>query len=121
MYIGITYDYINHLDFLKVESTGPMLNTAPAAGFESQIGRNSHTLRKLLTTLEAEPALPTLETTPRHIGVFFSQLLFKCYLPEVASVGDWLRICPWIASRVEGGTDQRHLSPGSHQTASARV
>jgi hypothetical protein len=29
---------------------------------------------------------------------------FKCYLPEVASVGYWLKICPWVASRVALGT-----------------
>ena len=30
----------------------------------------------------------TLETTQGQIDGFFSQLLFKCYPPEVASVGD---------------------------------
>jgi hypothetical protein len=42
----------------------------------------------------------TLETTQWQIDGFFGQLLFKCYLPEVASVGDELKICPWVASRV---------------------
>ena len=32
--------------------------------------------------------LSTLETTQGQIYSFFSQLPFKCYLPEVASVGD---------------------------------
>ena len=45
-------------------------------------------------------SLSTLETTQGQIDGFFSQLLFKCYLPEVASVGDSLKICPWVASRV---------------------
>jgi hypothetical protein len=31
---------------------------------------------------------PTLDTTRGQIDGFFSQHLFKCYLPEVASVGD---------------------------------
>ena len=31
---------------------------------------------------------------------FFSQLPFKRYLPEVASAGDCLNICPWVASRL---------------------
>ena len=41
-----------------------------------------------------------LETTQGQIDGFRSQLPFKCYLPEVASVGDLLKICPWVASRV---------------------
>ena len=32
--------------------------------------------------------LNTLETTQGHIDGLFSQLPFKCYLPEVAFVGD---------------------------------
>jgi len=40
-----------------------------------------------------------LMTTQGQIDGFFSQLSFGCYLPEVASVGDWLNICPWVASR----------------------
>ena len=31
---------------------------------------------------------------------FFSQLPFKCYLPEMASVGDRLEICPQLDYRV---------------------
>ena len=51
-----------------------------------------------LAPLRGEPAWPpaarpfffftTLKTTQRQIDGFFSQLPFKCYLPEVASVGD---------------------------------
>ena len=33
-------------------------------------------------------ALTTPETTQGQMHGFFSQLAFKCYLPEVASVGD---------------------------------
>ena len=40
----------------------------------------------------------TLVTTQGRIDGFFSQLPFKCYLPEVVSVGDWLKI--WC--RVQG-------------------
>ena len=40
----------------------------------------------------------TLDTTPGQIDGFFSQLPLKCYLPELASVGDLLKICPWVAS-----------------------
>ena len=29
-----------------------------------------------------------------------SQLPYKCYLEEVAFVGDCLRICPWVTCRV---------------------
>ena len=46
------------------------------------------------------PGLTTLKTTQGQIDGFFSQFPFNCYLPEVASVGDGLEICPWVASRV---------------------
>ena len=46
-----------------------------------------------------------LETTQGQIDSFFSQLPFKCYLPEVASVADSLKICPWVASRVVQGCE----------------
>ena len=45
----------------------------------------------------------TLKKTQGQIDGFFSQLPFKCYLPEVASVGDRLKICPRVASRVVSG------------------
>ena len=38
-----------------------------------------------------------LETTQGQIDGFFSQLRFKYYLPEVASMGDRLKIRPWVA------------------------
>ena len=31
---------------------------------------------------------------------FLSRILYKCHLEEVASVGDWLKICPQFDSRV---------------------
>ena len=43
---------------------------------------------------------PVLETTQRQMDGLLSQPPYKCYLPEVASVGDCLKICPWVASRV---------------------
>ena len=42
----------------------------------------------------------TLEATQGKIDGFFSQLPYKCRQNRVASVGDWLVICPWVASRV---------------------
>ena len=45
----------------------------------------------------------TLETTQGQIDGFFSQLPSKCDLQEVASVGDGVKICPWVASRVVYG------------------
>ena len=57
-----------------------------------------------------------LKTTQGQFDGFFSQLSYKCHLPEVASVEDWLKICPRVASRV-GGVEAdlqaqlRRLSP----------
>jgi len=42
----------------------------------------------------------TLETTQGQINGFFSQLPHTCHHNRVASVGDCLKICPWVASRV---------------------
>ena len=41
-----------------------------------------------------------MEATQGQIDGFFSQLPYKCHQNRVASVGDWLQICPWVASRV---------------------
>ena len=41
---------------------------------------------------------------------FFRHLPFKCYLPEVASVKDLLKVCPWVASRVNSRTERVRLS-----------
>jgi len=42
----------------------------------------------------------TLETTQGRIDGLLGQHPFKCYLQEVATVGDCLAICRWVASRV---------------------
>ena len=54
-------------------------------------GRTSKAIQKMVSTLE---------TTQRRIHGFFSQLPYKCYLPEAVSVEDGLMSCPWVASRV---------------------
>ena len=41
-----------------------------------------------------------LEVTQGQNDSFFSQLSYKCHLEEVASVGDYFKICPWVTSRV---------------------
>ena len=45
----------------------------------------------------------TLEATQGQIDGFLSQLPFRYCLSEVASVGDWLKICSWAESRVVQG------------------
>ena len=61
--------------------------------------RNPETRRSV-----PQPSTPhsksTLETTEGQIDGFCSKLSFKCCLTELASVGDWLNICPWVAFRV---------------------
>jgi len=46
-----------------------------------------------------------LEATQGQMDRFFGQLPHKCHFEDVASVGDWLQICPEIDSRV--ALDQR--------------
>ena len=58
----------------------------------------------------------TLGIIQGQIDGFFSQLPFKCYLPEVASVGDSLQICPWVASRA---AHMLHLSSGCRRMATS--
>jgi len=41
-----------------------------------------------------------LEETQGQNDSFFSQHPHQCYLEEVVSAGDRLKICPWVASRV---------------------
>ena len=41
-----------------------------------------------------------LEETQGQIDGFLSQLPIKCYLSEVKSVGDCLKIGLWVASRI---------------------
>ena len=50
--------------------------------------------------IRVQRSFATLEVTQGQIDGFFSQLPSKCYLTVVASVGDWLEICPWVASRM---------------------
>ena len=45
--------------------------------------------------------VPALEATQGQMDGFFSQLPYKCYLEEVASVGNGLKICPQLDSRVD--------------------
>ena len=47
----------------------------------------------------------TLEATQGQIDGFFSQLPHNCHQNRMASVGDWLKICPWVTSRVESGVN----------------
>ena len=47
-----------------------------------------------------------LEATQGQNDSFFSQLPYKCYLEEVASVRDWLKIRPWVTSRVGKGGEK---------------
>ena len=44
--------------------------------------------------------LTALEATQGQDDSSFSQHPYKCYLEEVASVGNWLKICPRVTSRV---------------------
>ena len=82
-----------------------------------------YTLRPTPCTLHLAPCLPTQETTQRQIDGFFSQLSFQCYLPEVASVGDGLGICSWVAlaRRPPAGCAPHHslnqvVSPEPHRS-----
>ena len=61
----------------------------------------------VLTTVQFK--VSALETTQGQNDSFFSHLPYKCYLKEVASLGDLLKICPWVASRVDSGP----LIPGA--------
>ena len=49
-------------------------------------------------------SVATLEATQGQNDGFFSQLQYTCYLEEEGSVADWLTICPWVASRVDGAS-----------------
>ena len=40
------------------------------------------------------------EATQGQIDDLFSQLPYKCHQNRVASVGDCLKICPWVTSGV---------------------
>ena len=44
--------------------------------------------------------LPNLEAPQKQIDGFLSKLPYKCHHTRVASVGDGLKICPQVTSRV---------------------
>ena len=48
----------------------------------------------------------TLEATKGQIYGSLSQLPCKCHQKGVASVGDLLKICPWVTSRVESDSSK---------------
>ena len=48
-------------------------------------------------------ASSTLESNQGQNDGLFSQLPYKYHQNRVASVGDWLKICPWVTSRVAEG------------------
>ena len=52
-----------------------------------------------------------LEATQGQMDGFFSQLSYKCHLEEVASVGDLLKICPQLESRVGYLAHKKQLPP----------
>jgi len=54
---------------------------------------------------------PALEATQGQMDGFLSQLPYKCHLEEVASVGDYFKICPQLDSR--GGLGLRVRVEGS--------
>jgi len=45
-------------------------------------------------------SVAALEVTQGQIDGLLSQLTYKCHLEEVPSVGDLLKICPQVGSRV---------------------
>ena len=59
-------------------------------------------------TSSGEAFLAKHVATQGQMDGIISQLPFKGCLPEVASVGDWPQICPWVASRVERVANQDH-------------
>jgi hypothetical protein len=54
---------------------------------DSRVQTRERVLAHLPPT-QFQKAAATLETTQAQMDGFFSQVPFKCYLPEVASVGD---------------------------------
>ena len=66
------------------------------------------------------PQGPILETTQGQIDGFVSQLQFKYFLPEVASVGDWLRIYTWVAFREALNPKSRFSSASKKKGAKSK-
>ena len=52
---------------------------------------------------------------------FASQLPYKCHLEAVASVGDWLKICPQLDSRVVGDREDAGVEAGSEPLLAAQA
>jgi hypothetical protein len=48
----------------------------------------------------------TLETTQGEMAGFFRHLPYKWYFQKVAFVGDWLKVCPWVVSRMVNCLDE---------------
>ena len=76
-------------DYFQQKTLTPQLRAPPL-----------RTNRHRMATHAVAVALSALEATQGQNNRFFSQLSYKCYLEEVASVGDWLQICPWVIGRV---------------------
>ena len=76
-----------------------------------------HTLFQVVNHSYLVP--PDLEATQGQMDGFFRQLLYKCYLEEVASVGDWLKRCPPLDSRVANVTTARGSSRSSRPMSEA--
>jgi len=55
-----------------------------------------------------------LEATQGQFDGFFSQLPYTYHQNRVASVGDSLKICPWVTSRVEWEKIVVFETPGLH-------
>ena len=66
-------------------------------------------------------SLPAVEATQGQIDGFFSQLPYKYHLEEVAFVGDWLKISPWVASRVEQQLERRRAPSETSSANSSKV
>jgi len=50
------------------------------------------------------------EATQGHMDGFCSQLPYKCHQNRVASVGDWLKLCPWVIPRVARQSARKHVA-----------
>jgi len=69
---------------------------------------------------ESQERRATLETTQWQIDGFFSQPPHKCHQHRVASVRDGLKICLWVASRVEAHAEVKRRREELKEAASAR-
>jgi len=98
---------------MKVRSRTFSGGTGPRSrGWQISLGRASRLT--LAPTAVAGWGNPTLQATQGQIDGFFSQLPYTCHQNRVASVGDGLDICPWVASRVEPSFETLHMRPRLH-------